>query len=80
VILPTCRELARKLAEGEYENLPWHGRLLVRMHLLMCEYCSRFARQLGLISQALRNSWEGKPDPLTLDAAKRRILTRLRRT
>ncbi len=79
MILPNCREGTRKLAAGEYEDLPWPGCLLIRMHLMMCEHCGRFAQQLGLISQALRKSWKAKPDPGTLDAAKRRIMTRLRK-
>ncbi|OGR88415.1 MAG: hypothetical protein A3J74_05620 [Elusimicrobia bacterium RIFCSPHIGHO2_02_FULL_57_9] len=77
--MPSCREVTQKLAEGEFETLPWHHRMLVRMHLAMCEHCGRFARQLGLISQALRNIWTGKPAPGTLDAVKRRLLTRLRK-
>lgn len=79
MIPPTCREVARKLAEGEFDDLPWHGRLLIRVHLMMCEHCGRFARQLGLIAQALRTAWGRKPDPGTVDAAKRRVLTRLRK-
>lgn len=78
-LMPNCREVTRALAEGEFRVLPWHRRLLVRLHLGMCEHCSRFARQLGLISQALTKAWKAKPDPGTLDGAKRRILTRLRK-
>ncbi|MBI5631309.1 MAG: zf-HC2 domain-containing protein [Elusimicrobia bacterium] len=78
-LLPTCREVTRKLAEGEFEILPWHRRLLARLHLGMCGHCSRFARQLGLISEALRKAWKRKPDPGTLDGAKRRILSALRK-
>ncbi len=78
-LLPNCREVARTLAEGGFESLPWHRRLLARLHLGMCEHCGRFARQLGLISQALRKTWKGKPAPGTLDGAKRRILERLRK-
>lgn len=77
--MPSCREVTQKLAKGEFKSLPWHKRLLMRMHLSMCAHCGRFARQLGLISQALCNMWKGKPYPGTLDAAKRRILTRLRK-
>lgn len=80
VLIPNCREVARALAEGEFNVLPWHRRLLVRLHLGMCEHCSRFARQLGVISEALTKAWRRKPDPGTLDAVKRRILTKLRGT
>lgn len=77
--MPSCREVTDRLAEGELENAPWHTRLLVRWHLSMCAHCKRFARQLELIAKALRDMWKGRPDPGTLDAAKRRILSRLRK-
>ena len=77
--MPNCREVARALAGGELEVLPWRRRLLVRLHLRMCEHCGRFARQLGLISEALTRAWTAKPDPGTLDGAQRRILAALRK-
>lgn len=79
-LMPACREVARALAEGEFDDLPWHRRLLVRVHLGMCEHCGRFARQLSLISEAMKNAWNRKIDPGALDAAKDRILLRLRKS
>jgi len=77
--MPSCREVAQRLTEGGFEKLPWHRRLPVRMHLLMCEHCRRVARQIVLINQALQRIWMETPDPSTLDDVKRRILDRLRR-
>ncbi len=40
-------------------SLPWHQRLAVRFHLMMCRYCSRFEQQLILLRKAGRS--EGSP-------------------
>lgn len=77
-LMPTCREMALGLSTGSFEHVAWYKRLMVRMHLSMCEHCNRFARQLSLISQALRNMWQVKPNLNTLDAIKRRILSHIK--
>jgi len=35
-------------------KLPMHQRFLMRLHLMMCKYCSRFYRQLQIIRNATR--------------------------
>ena len=79
-LMPSCQEVTRKLAEGDFDNLSWLTRFLVRMHLSMCQHCSRFARQIGLITQALRNIWQTQPKSEALGATKRRILAHLRQS
>jgi len=36
-------------------KLPLYQRMLIRMHILMCKYCSRFQRQLLLLREFSRN-------------------------
>ena len=76
--IPPCREVASKLARGEFEGASWRARLIVRLHLFMCHHCRRFARQMRLVSEGLRTAWEGKPSREGLDAVQRRILSRLK--
>lgn len=76
-LFPVCREVTGMLAEGNLETAPWYTRVLIRMHLAMCEHCRRFARQLELIGNALCELWSRKPTPERLDATKRRIMARL---
>lgn len=78
MMLPSCREVSRCLAEGALETAPWHRRLLVRLHLSMCVHCSRFARQLQLIGRAWRERYAVPLSPERLEALKRRLLARLR--
>lgn len=78
--MPSCQEVTKKLAEGEFENIPWHTRLSVRIHLSMCRHCTRFARQLMMIAQTFRNIGKRKPDPADVETAKQHILTRLKQS
>ena len=78
MILPSCREVSRCLAEGEPENSPWHRRLLVRLHLSMCAHCARIARQLKLLGLAWRERFSVPLPPERLEALKLRLLARLK--
>ena len=57
--MPTssCREVTRKLASDELCGAgPW-TRASVRIHLLMCRHCRRYARQLRNMRHAARTLW-----------------------
>jgi len=49
-----CDEVTRRVSESMDRKLPMGQRILVRMHLMMCRYCSRFRRQLQAIRNAAR--------------------------
>jgi hypothetical protein len=36
-------------------KLPWRDRVLIAMHLMMCKYCYRFKKQLGLLREFSRS-------------------------
>ncbi|MFT5012458.1 MAG: putative anti-sigma-YlaC factor YlaD [Patiriisocius sp.] len=51
----TCKDIttdAHALLDGELSL--WH-RVRVRFHLMICQYCRRFVRQLGLTVDTLGN-------------------------
>ncbi|MBI3565094.1 MAG: hypothetical protein HY079_07860 [Elusimicrobia bacterium] len=74
-VMPTCREVTRALASEE--DASFLRRMTIGLHLSMCEHCSRFARQLRLISRSLREVW-APVQPAGLEELKRRVLARLR--
>lgn len=76
--IPPCREVALKLAHGEFEGYSWRAGLIVRVHLFMCRHCRRFARQMRLVSEGLRTIWKGNPSGERLNAAQRRILSHIK--
>ena len=50
-----CKEVTRMISESMDKKLPLHHRIMIRMHLAMCKYCSRFRQQLLFIRTACRN-------------------------
>jgi hypothetical protein len=52
--MPSCREVARRISTGELEEALPMGRLGVRLHLLMCRHCRRYAGQLRAIGRVAR--------------------------
>ena len=48
-----CREVTRLTLEGEDRRLGLVDRIGIRLHLMICDACPRFARQVKLMRQAL---------------------------
>jgi hypothetical protein len=51
----SCKEASRLVSESLDRKLPWHQRLAVRFHLLLCRFCSRFRSQLLFLRAAARH-------------------------
>ena len=49
-----CREILERASDYLDATLPWHVRLQVRLHLLMCRFCREYVRQMRLVVEALR--------------------------
>lgn len=76
LIFPTCKELAERLARGGYDGSPWPVRLAVRWHLLGCELCRVYARQVELLGAAYRLACAKDAAPTDLKA---RLAEKIRR-
>ncbi len=71
----SCKEVARIVASDLLDDLAWGRRLALRLHLLMCRHCRRYAQQLRAIAAAARGLWrEESEDPSTLERLKRSIV------
>jgi len=58
----TCRELAQTLASDYLDaQLTWRQRAAVRFHLLICNHCRRFMRQMALVRSLLARRSEPPP-------------------
>jgi hypothetical protein len=72
----SCKGVAKLLSSDELSGQPWWKRAEVRLHLLMCKYCSRFAQQIEQLRLAARRA----PDPADVDSdLEERIIRRLSR-
>ena len=49
-----CREAAQLISRGMDERLPWWQRASLRFHLAICDACTNFSRQVGLLRAAVR--------------------------
>jgi len=73
--MPTCREVSRAVASGELERAGFWEGLGLRLHLLMCRHCRRYARQLRAIGQAARDLVAQAPaEQATVDRLRDAIL------
>ncbi|MCX2861796.1 zf-HC2 domain-containing protein [Paucibacter sp. PLA-PC-4] len=48
----SCRQVTHLVLQAEDRALPLRDRLAVRLHMLMCKACPRFADQLALMRSA----------------------------
>jgi len=65
---PNCREVSRRQSEGLDQSLSLGQRLGLRLHLLLCQWCRRYGKQIRFLRQAVREH----PDELN-DATRRTL-------
>jgi hypothetical protein len=53
-LMYSCEEAARRSSRAMEEPLSPTERVLLRLHLAMCERCTNFTRQLAFLRQAAR--------------------------
>jgi hypothetical protein len=49
-----CKDVSLKVSESLDRKLPLYQRMMIRIHMMMCRYCSRFRQQLLLVRQIAR--------------------------
>lgn len=49
----SCKEVSRLLSQGEDRRLTWRERVKLQLHLRVCTACTRFARQLSVMREAM---------------------------
>jgi hypothetical protein len=49
-----CKQVSDALAAHRYWELPWHQRLGMRLHVLLCFVCGRYNRQIMDVQDAAR--------------------------
>lgn len=67
---PPCSEVVRMLSDGMERPLPLRDRIALRFHFLICEWCERYRKQIGLIRTLLhrKESISPKDTPNISDA------------
>ena len=57
-----CKEVTRMVSESLDRKLPLYQRIGIRIHLLMCKFCSRFKKQLLFLRETIRQHVERDKD------------------
>jgi hypothetical protein len=74
----SCKEVTSSISSDRPERSGWWHRLEVRMHLLMCRYCRRYAAQIRAVNEAARELFESTaPDRETVTRLESSILDSL---
>ena len=75
----SCQQASQMVSESLDRPLRLRDRVTLRMHLLMCSFCTRFSRQMRFLRRAAIRFRQAAPEPTaaseeTLSVeAKRRI-------
>ena len=69
----TCKDVATAIGQDEWRTVPWWRGLALRLHLLMCPHCRRYAAQIRAIGRAARRLFREHGDDL-------KVLERLHET
>jgi hypothetical protein len=80
----SCKDVTQLISESMDTSLPIGKRIGMRLHLLMCRFCSRYERQLLLIRETVRHIVATEEEPgeppgeILSEEAKERIRKSLR--
>ena len=51
----SCKDVSELLSKSMDRSLPFYQRMLMRLHLLMCKYCSRVKEHFEALRKASRH-------------------------
>ena len=77
-LFPSCHEASRLLSLSQDTQLSRLTRIGLRLHLVSCTYCRRYARQLRLLRTFLEGYPERLPGPGLSSKRCSEIVDRLR--
>jgi len=73
----SCKNVAKLLMSDQLQAQRWWKRMEVRLHLVMCRFCSRLSRQMEQLRSAARGvSQQEEADPNFEDRLIRRLAGR----
>mgnify|MGYP001545005370 CR=1 FL=1 len=49
----SCKDVGRLISESLDRDIPWYGRLMLRLHLFICGACARYEKQIHFMKENL---------------------------
>ena len=71
-----CKEVTRRLASDESVTANWPDRLLVGLHLFLCDKCRRYKSQMETMGKAAKELWPKPADEVRLRSLEENVLKR----
>lgn len=71
-----CKHASQLASQSMEARLPWRQRIALRFHLMLCDACTNFVRQLHMLRAAMaqrRHSAENEPGVSLSKQARERI-------
>lgn len=75
-LMTNCKETSTLVTQSLDRRLNWRERIAMRIHLAVCENCTRFAQQMHLIREWLTGE-EETPQPGLSEEGRKRIAGKL---
>jgi hypothetical protein len=50
----SCKEVTRLVSQGLDRRLPFGRRVALRVHLMICDGCTNFSKQIAFLRKAVR--------------------------
>lgn len=69
-----CRSVSAHVAAGGIDDLPLAMRIQIRLHLMMCRHCRRYAKQIRTLAAAVRSRAQ---EESSTEGARRRLADRI---
>lgn len=57
----SCKQAARLVSDGLDREMPFWRRMGLRLHVIMCRGCSRYARQITALNGLITNHYAEDP-------------------
>ena len=65
----SCKEIAHTVSTEDVAPVGWRKRLAVKLHLMICRHCRRYAEQMRALGDAARSVFKAPPeDPSSPEA------------
>lgn len=72
-MMPTCHDVALRIARGDVNTLPIHKRMMFYLHLSMCKACGPFEKQIKTLTKAFQSRWGKSADPALVQKLKDKL-------
>jgi len=76
----SCKQASELTCKAQDQTLSLKEQISLRMHLMMCKMCRRYAEQINFISRATQRLSEGDKNVLLSEESRERITNKIKQS